>query len=144
MKKRICASLISLLICVSLLIGCLPAINAAPSNPFTDVKANAYYYNAVLWALNNNITTGTTSTTFSPDAPCTRGQIVAFLYRSAGQPSVSASSVPFTDVKKGAYYYNAVLWAVKNNITTGTTPTTFSPDAPCSRGQIVTFLYKAR
>lgn len=81
MKKRICASLISLLICVSLLIGCLPAINAAPSNPFTDVKANAYYYNAVLWALNNNITTGTTSTTFSPDAPCTRGQIVTFLYR---------------------------------------------------------------
>ncbi len=112
------------------------------NNPFTDVKKSDYYYKAVLWAVEKNVTTGTSKTTFSPDDACTRGQIVAFLHRAQGGKKVSAAN-PFTDVKKNDYYYNAVLWAVKNNVTTGTSSTTFSPNDTCTRGQIVTFLYRA-
>ena len=110
--------------------------------PFKDVKKGKFYYNAVLWAVQNEITTGTSDTTFSPNENCTRGHIVTFLYRYLNSPAVSGS-VPFTDVKKGKFYYNPVLWAVQNNITTGTTPTTFSPNENCTRGQAVTFLYRA-
>jgi len=110
-------------------------------NPFTDVKAGAYYYDAVLWAVENGITKGTTDTTFSPNATCSRAQIVTFLWRSQKSPAASAEN-PFTDVAASAYYSNAVLWAVKNGITGGTTDTTFSPNNNCTRAQIVTFLYR--
>ncbi len=113
------------------------------TTPFTDVTAGAYYYDAVLWAVQNGVTSGTSATTFSPDASCTRGQIVTFLWRAAGSPKPASNSNPFTDVKAGAYYYDAVLWAVEKGITSGTSATTFSPDASCTRGQTVTFLYRA-
>lgn len=111
------------------------------SNPFRDVKSTDYYYEAVLWAIENNITSGTGATTFSPNQSCTRGQIMTFLYKAAGSPSVSGSN-PFRDVAYGDYFYRPVLWAVRNDITSGTSATAFSPSASCTRGQIVTFLYK--
>ena len=110
--------------------------------PFTDVNAGSYYYDAVLWAVENGITKGTSDTTFSPDATCSRAQIVAFLWRSEKSPAAGSRN-PFADVKSSAYYADAVLWAVKEDITKGTTNTTFSPDADCTRAQIVTFLYRA-
>ncbi len=112
-------------------------------NPFTDVKSGDYFYNAVLWAVEKGITQGTSKTTFSPNSPCTRAHVVTFLWRSEGQNKADAKN-PFTDVKSGDYYYNAVLWAVKNGITQGTSKTTFSPANPCTRGQIVTFLWRDR
>ena len=111
--------------------------------PFTDVPADSYYYDAVLWAVENGITKGTSSTTFSPDDICTRAQIVTFLWRSEQSPAAGSSN-PFTDVSADAYYADAVLWAVKEAITTGTTRTTFSPDAECTRAQIVTFLWRCK
>ena len=112
------------------------------ANPFTDVSADAYYYDAVLWAVKQGITSGTTATTFSPDAVLTRGQTVTFLWRANGSPAVSGNS--FGDVADEAYYADAVAWAVKEGITSGTGGNSFSPDAPCTRGQIVTFLYRAQ
>ena len=111
--------------------------------PFTDVNAGSYYYDAVLWAVENGITEGTSDTTFSPNATCTRAQIVAFLWRSEKSPAAGTAN-PFADVKSTAYYAGAVLWAVKENITKGTTNTTFSPDADCTRAQIVTFLWRCK
>ena len=109
-------------------------------NPFTDVSVNDYYYEAVLWAVENGITGGTTATTFSPNATCTRAQVVTFLWRYSKE---DASILPmFTDVAEGDYYYGAVAWAVENGVTTGVTDTTFAPGNPCTRGQIVTFLYR--
>lgn len=113
------------------------------SNPFTDVQPGAYYYDAVLWAVEQGITAGTTADTFSPDRTVTRGQVVTFLHRSAGSPA-AASGTSFTDVEPGAYYAGAVQWAVEQGITSGTTASAFSPNAPCTRAQIVTFLYRAR
>ena len=110
--------------------------------PFTDVKAGSYYYDAVLWAVENGITKGTSDTMFSPDANCSRAQIVTFLWRSQKSPAAGTAN-PFADVKSTAYYADAVLWAVKEDITKGTTNTTFSPDADCTRAQIVTFLWRA-
>ena len=110
--------------------------------PFTDVKAGSYYYDAVLWAVENGITKGTSDTTFSPDATCSRAQIVTFLWRSQEAPAAGAVN-PFTDVKADAYYAEAVLWAVKEDVTKGTTDTTFSPNADCTRAQIVTFIWRA-
>lgn len=110
--------------------------------PFTDVPVGSYYYDAVLWAVENGITKGTSDTTFSPDATCSRAQIVAFLWRSEKSPAAGTAN-PFADVKSTAYYADAVLWAVKEDITKGTTSTTFSPNADCTRAQIVTFLYRA-
>ena len=112
------------------------------NNPFGDVKAGEYYYKAVLWAVENEITAGTSKTTFSPNTGCTRAQVVTFLWRTEGQPKPTSSANPFSDVK-GGYYYDAVLWAVEKGITAGTSKTTFSPDNTCTRGQIVTFLYRA-
>ena len=109
--------------------------------PFTDIPVGSYYYDAVLWAVENGITKGTSDTTFSPNMTCTRAQIVAFLWRSEKSPAAGTAN-PFADVKSTAYYADAVLWAVKENITKGTTNTTFSPDADCTRAQIVTFLYR--
>lgn len=111
-------------------------------NPFVDVKKGAYYYDAVLWAVEQKITSGTSATTFSPDASCTRAQMVTFLWRAAGSPKVENGKNPFTDVKADAYYYDAVLWAVEKGVTSGTSATTFSPDATVTRGQTVTFLYR--
>lgn len=109
--------------------------------PFTDVKPSDYYYNAVLWAVEQGITTGLNATTFGPDVTVTRGQVATFLYRAASAAKPSTFN-PFTDVKTTAYNYNAILWAYDNRITTGTSDTTFSPDAYCTRAQIVTFLYR--
>ena len=111
--------------------------------PFTDVPVGSYYYDAVLWAVENGITKGTSETMFSPDATCSRAQIVAFLWRSEKSPAAGTAN-PFADVKSTAYYADAVLWAVKENITKGTTNTTFSPDADCTRAQIVTFLWRCK
>lgn len=111
---------------------------------FTDVAKGSYYEKAVLWAVENGITKGTSDTTFSPDDTCTRAQAVTFLWRAAGSPEPKSTNMPFTDVKSGAFYYKAVLWAVENGITKGTSDTTFSPDDTCSRGQIVTFLWRAQ
>ena len=111
------------------------------NNPFTDVPSNEYYYKAVLWAVEKGITNGTSPTTFSPNAPCTRAHVVTFLWRAEGQPAAGSSN-PFSDVPSGQYYTSAVLWAVSKNITNGTSATTFSPDNYCTRGQIVTFLYR--
>ena len=111
---------------------------------FVDVTANDYYFDAVQWAVNNGITNGTSDTTFSPDAPCTRAQAVAFLWRAAGCLSPKSSATPFKDVVKGSYYETAVLWAVENGITNGTSATTFSPEDICSRAQIATFLWRSQ
>ncbi len=110
---------------------------------FNDVKPGDYFYDAVNWAVEKGITTGTSATTFSPNASCTRAQIVTFLWRASGSPDPKTASNPFTDVAANAYYCKAVLWAVENGITTGTSATTFSPNAPCTRAQGVTFLWRA-
>ena len=112
-------------------------------NPFSDVKEKAFYYDAVEWAVKNNITKGMTDTTFEPGTACNRGQVVTFLWRAAGSPTPSSDKCDFTDVKKGAFYYDAMLWAVENGITNGMTKTTFAPNAICNRGQVVTFLHRA-
>ena len=110
-------------------------------SPFTDVHSYDYYYEAVLWAVEQGITTGLTATTFGPDETVTRGQVATFLYRAASAAKPNTFN-PFTDVKPTAYNYDAILWAYDNRITTGTSTTTFSPDAFCTRAQIVTFLYR--
>ena len=109
---------------------------------FKDVDEKAYYAAAVEWAVAKNITKGTAADTFAPNDTCTRGQIVTFLWRAAGEPTPSGTKNPFTDVKQGDYWYNAVLWAVEADVTKGTSATTFAPNDTCTRGQIVTFLYR--
>ena len=111
--------------------------------PFEDVRADAYYYKAVQWAVENGITSGTSADAFSPDRVCTRAQIAAFLWRAQNASKAENEEMVFTDVSVSAYYYNAVLWAVENGITNGTSATTFSPDQACTRAQCVTFLWKA-
>lgn len=111
------------------------------NNPFHDVNISEYYGKAVLWAVENKITAGTSATTFSPNAEVTRGQCVTFLHRLAGCPIVS-NSVPFIDVTPNDFFHDAVLWAAKNKVTAGTSTNTFSPYNACTRGQIVTFLYR--
>ncbi|MBE6651630.1 MAG: S-layer homology domain-containing protein [Ruminococcaceae bacterium] len=115
---------------------------AAITNPFKDVKSGEYYYKPVLFAFGSNIAGGTSANTFSPNSPCTRAQVVTFLWRTAGQPEPTSLKNPFKDVKSDAYYYKAVLWAVEKGITNGTGVGTFSPDAICTRAQVVTFLYR--
>ena len=115
---------------------------AEPVNPFVDVSGGSYYEDAVLWAVREGITSGTTATTFSPGASCTRAQMVTFLWRAAGSPKASGSN-PFRDVSADTYYYDAVLWAVENGITSGISAAAFAPDAMVTRAQTVTFLYRA-
>ena len=115
---------------------------AEPVNPFVDVSGGSYYEDAVLWAVREGITSGTTATTFSPGASCTRAQMVTFLWRAAGSPKASGSN-PFRDVSADTYYYDAVLWAVENGITSGISADAFAPDAMVTRAQTVTFLYRA-
>ena len=114
-----------------------------PPVNFKDVVPGAYYADAVAWAVANGITTGTSATTFSPEDGCTRGQVVTFLWRTAGSPEPTGARNPFRDVKESDYFYKAVLWAVENEITVGTSANEFSPEDVCTRGQIVTFLWRA-
>ena len=114
----------------------------AQTNPFTDVYASDYYYDAVLWAVENGVTNGMTATTFNPNVTVSRAQMVTFLWRAHGSPKVTAEN-PFTDVNANEYYYDAVLWAVANGVTNGTSPTTFSPNAAVTRSQAVTFQWRA-
>ena len=111
-------------------------------NPFNDVPEDAFYYKAVLWAVEKGITNGLTATTFGPFALCNRAQVVTFLYRAMGEPEVTATEHPFTDVAEDQFYFKAMLWAVGNGITNGLTTTTFGPTAICNRAQVVTFLYR--
>ena len=116
-------------------------------NFFYDVPNNAYFYEAVKWAVENGITTGVGNNLFAPEQPCTRAQIVTFLWRAAGSPEPKGAASGMTDVVSGSYYEKAVAWAIENGITTGTTTSTttstFSPDATCTRAQAVTFLARA-
>ncbi len=115
-----------------------------PLTGFVDTPKTAFYYDAVLWAVENDVTNGIDKTHFGPNVGCTRGQVVTFLWRAAGCPKPKNASNPFRDVKKGAFYYNAVLWAVEQGITKGMSADRFAPDATCTRGQIVTFLWRAK
>ena len=119
----------------------IPAVGPV-ALPFVDVAEKNYFYDSVVWAVKNNITMGTDSSHFSPEAPCTRGQVVTFLWRAAGQPEPTQEINPFSDVKPSDYFYKAVLWAVEQGITTGTSRTTFSPEDACTRAQVVTFQYR--
>ena len=110
---------------------------------FADVPADAYCADAVAWAVENGITNGKANGLFGTNDPCTRGQIVTFLWRAAGSPEPKGSASVFTDVSADAYYAKAVAWAVENGITNGATATTFAPDAVCTRAQSVTFLFRA-
>ena len=110
---------------------------------FSDVYEDDYFAKPVLWAVKNQVTNGTTSSTFSPRETCTRGQIVTFLWRAAGCPAPKSTTNPFWDVRSESYYYNAVLWAVEKGITTGTSNTTFSPRNTCSRAEAATFIWRA-
>ena len=148
--RRTSLVIISLLLCIALSVPALAAgeldafqRTANDAAAFSDVPAGSYYYDAVLWAVENGITKGTSDTTFSPNMICTRAQIVTFLWRSEKSPAAGTAN-PFADVKSTAYYAGAVLWAVKENITKGTTSTTFSPNADCTRAQIVTFLWRCK
>ena len=115
-----------------------------PENPFRDVKQGEYFYDPVLWAVNHQpqITNGTGANTFSPGSTCTRGQAVTFLWRAKGCPEPKSTNNPFTDVEEDAYYCKAVLWANENSITNGTGANTFSPEEPCTRAHVVTFLWR--
>ena len=114
-----------------------------PANPFRDVPLDAFYEESVLWALENNITTGTSATTFGPTGECLRAHVVTFLWRAAGCPEPTATENPFVDVSESDFFHKAVLWAVENGITNGVDATHFGPTVPCNRAQVVTFLYRA-
>ena len=114
------------------------------TNPFVDLEKDQYYFDSVLWAYNQGVTTGTDRTHFSPDQVCTRAQVVTFLWRQAGEPEPENTVSVFEDVVPGTYYYDAVLWAIGQGITNGTDSTHFSPDLVCTRCQVVTFLYRAK
>ncbi|MBQ6014340.1 MAG: S-layer homology domain-containing protein [Firmicutes bacterium] len=119
--------------------------SAAGTVPFTDVAVSDYYYDSVVWAYNSSpqITDGTSASTFSPRAVCTRGQVVTFLWRASGCPEPEGASVPFRDVTEKDYFYKPVLWAVSKGITDGTSPETFSPSAACANSHILTFIHRA-
>ena len=114
---------------------------AAPVNPFVDVKESDWFYNSVLWAVENGITSGIDATHFGPNTNCTRAQVVTFLYAAAGRPNVTATEEPFDDVKETDWFYEPVLWAVENGITNGIDATHFGPNKICTRAAVVTFLY---
>lgn len=135
-----------LLVCVTVLLLVIPASAAEQQSsqlPFVDVKPGSYYYDAVRWAYNSGITSGTDSTHFSPNMICNRAQIATMIWRSFGSPKPKSSSSPFRDVRKNDYFYNAVLWCVERGITTGTGGGYFSPTEYCTRGQIAVFLFRS-
>ena len=113
-----------------------------PQNPFLDVDKDDYFYDSVLWAVENDITSGVSDTRFDPQAPCSRGQDSLFLWRYQDCPTPVNQESPFRDVKKGAYYTDAVLWAVEQNITTGYGDRTFRPYEYCTRAHAITFLWR--
>lgn len=123
---------------------CVRCGASASTDGFTDISSDKYYFDAINWAVGSGITLGTTESTFSPNDVCTRAQIVTFLWRAAGRPVYNDGVLQFIDVPQSAYYYNAVKWAERNNITEGTDSTHFSPNATCTRAQIVTFLMRAK
>ena len=120
-----------------------PDVTKSVANPFTDVKTSNWYYKAVMWAVNKGVTSGTTKTTFSPNKTCSRAEIVTFMWKANGSKKVAYKN-PFTDVKIADWYYEPVMWAVKNGVTGGTSKTTFSPKNGCTRAQVVTFLYNSK
>ena len=122
---------------------CVRCGASASTDGFTDISSDKYYFDAINWAVGSGITLGTTESTFSPNDVCTRAQIVTFLWRAAGRPVYNDGVLQFVDVPQSAYYYNAVKWAERNNITVGTDSTHFSPNATCTRAQIVTLLMRA-
>ena len=141
-RKNVFTSILLSVLLILTTLGSVITTSAAPK-AFNDVQNDGkYYYKPVYWAVENSVTSGTSATTFSPDAPCTRAQIVTFLWNAAGKPDEGTTN-NFADVSSTAWYSKAVAWAVKNNITSGTSKTTFSPGAPCTRAQAVTFLWKA-
>ena len=136
--------LISIILCMSITFTTITGIVSAVSvNPFTDVAKGTYYHDAVIWAVDNGVTSGTSETTFSPDMSCDRGQVVTFLWRASGKPEPKSSANPFNDVKSNDYFYKSVLWAVEQKITSGTSATEFSPKKTCTGGEVITFLYRA-
>ena len=138
--KRSILMLIAIVTCICVT---LSVATLAAGVKFTDVPDGSWYYDAVYWAVDEGVTNGTSETTFSPDNVCSRAEAVTFIWRALGSPEVGDVTNPFTDIEVGSWYYKAVLWAVDNNVTSGTSATTFSPTMECSRAQIVTFLYKA-
>ena len=163
MKKRLLASILALI----LLCGMVPVPSMAaepvtetrivpkldapvdlseheiPENPFADVSDNDYFLEPVLWAVANGITSGTGNGNFSPNNTCTRGQVVTFLWRAMGKPDPVSTENPFSDVSENDYFFKPVLWALENGVTSGTGGGKFSPNDPCTRGQVVTFLFRA-
>ena len=137
MKKRI----VSLFLCMLLVLSM--GTTAFAASQFSDVSKQDYFYEPVKWALENEITSGTSATTFSPYATCTRGQVATFLWRLNGKPEPKTTNNPFVDVKESDYFYKAVLWAVEEGITAGTSATTFSPSNNCTYAQVITFLWRA-
>lgn len=135
---------ISIVLVLVLATGCLAGSVCAAGASFTDVKESDYFYNPVQWAVENGVTSGMGDNRFGPLHPCTRGQVVTFLWRAAGSPSPSSNSNPFADVDTDDYFYTPVLWAVENGITAGVGANRFGPNQTCTRAQIVTFLWKSK
>ena len=119
-----------------------PDVTKSVANKFSDVKSSDWYYKAVMWAVSKNITSGTSATTFSPSKTCSRCEIVTFMWKANGKKKAAVKN-PFTDVKVSDWYYEPVMWAVANGITSGVTKTTFAPKDSCTRAQVVTFLYNS-
>ena len=142
MKKR----MISLALIAALLLAVLPMAAAAQGSDFEDVSDSDYFASAVRWAVSWGVTNGTSETTFSPELICTRGQVVTFLWRAHGEPEPKTAYNPFADVPRGSYFDRATLWAVEQGITTGTSenPKLFSPDQPCTKAEILTFIWRAK
>ena len=139
MKKRAVSVLLALALCLGLTVfaSAEDQSDETPADPFTDVAEDAYYYDAVLWAVDKGITTGKTETTFVPDETCTTAHILTFLWRASGSPEPTIEN-PFTDVKEEDYYYQAALWAYEKELVSGNV---FTASAPCTRGQTMLYLY---
>ena len=143
MKRKLITAL-SAALALMMLITAIPfSVGAAFATPFEDVKADDYFCEAVIWAYGEGVTTGTTATKFAPQATCTRGQVVTFLWRAMGKPEPTSSVNPFEDVKASDYYFKPILWAVEKGITTGTSAKRFSPDVTCTNAHILTFIWRA-
>lgn len=129
--------------CRNSVLGNGRGVGVRPDTGFSDIAKSDYFYNAVKWAVGSKVTSGLTETTFGPQETCTRAQTVTFLWRAAGSPQTNSVDNPFTDVKRSDYYYQAVLWAVANNVTNGVSATSFDPNVTVQRDQVVTFLWRA-
>ncbi len=143
MKKSMRTALAAILALVMLVAVIPMTAVAAYKTPFDDVKADDYFYEAVIWAYTEGVTTGTSATKFAPEKTCTRGQVVTFLWRAMGKPEPASTENPFEDVKASDYYFKPILWAVEKGITTGTSAKRFSPDTTCTNAHILTFIWRA-